>query len=812
MPPVLLVAVAVGALATAVMAVLRPDLPTRLPPVLVWVGALAGAVAVGIADPAPTGSEPFDLVLRVGFGAVVPLAASRAGAVATCWLHVVAVATLLIALDAPGGPVAGLAAGAFLALTAAGATTPAAASITAAASVGAMAQVDWPVATGASSAAVAIAVAPVLLLGLARTGSPLRSRILVVASLAFVVLGASAAAGLLAALGARTDIDRAVDFAETGIDQLGDDDDQARANLLDAAGAFDSAEDDLTVWWARGALLVPGVAQQSRAVTTMASAGADLARTAADATEDADVESVRPRNGRVDLAGLADLREPLDRSVRSLRDADVRLADVQTPLLAGPLAERLVRLRTEVADALGSADLASQAIDVVPGLLGADGPRRYFVAFQNPAEATANGGFMGNWAEIVAEDGQLTLTRSGRSRELTEGGPDPEGRRIEGEPEFVEVYGQSAARYWGNINFTPDHPTVSRIMAQLYPESGGEEVDGIIALTPHGLARFLELTGPVQVDGYPEALTTENAARILLHDQYVLFAQEGAEDREGFLSDTVRVVFDRLTSGDLPGPRAIAAELGPAVEGRHLQLWSKDADEQALFQRIGADGSASRPDGVDSFGITTQNLNGNKIDWFTHRDVRYEVDWDPETGDVQGTLTATIRNGAPTTGLPASVIGWGGDVSLGQTPVADGENLVWLTAYTSHPIVEVTLDGESIGDLRFEELGHQTVRIYFAVPSQSEREVVVRTRGVAEPSSRYVLRPLRQPTVNPDTVAVEVRTSARWRPSGPAVEDGRTATSNAVTWEDALAAPFLVVDVDRPSGSRSGVDRLRFGD
>jgi len=311
--------------------------------------------------------------------------------------------------------------------------------------------------------------------------------------------------------------------------------------------------------------------------------------------------------------------------------------------------------------------------------------------------------------------------------------------------------------------------------------------------------------------GITGVLATENAARILLHDQYVLFAQDDADDREGFLSDTVRVVFDRLTDGELPGPRAIATELGPAVDGRHLQLWSRHADEQALFERIGADGSATRPAGVDSFGITTQNLNGNKIDWFTHRDIDYGVDWDPETGTVEGTLTATIRNDAPTTGLPPSVIGWGGDESLGQTPVADGENLVWVTAYVSHPIEEVAVDGEPIGDLRFDELGHQTVRIYISVPSQSERTVQIRTRGVVEPSSRYVLRPLRQPMANPDDVSVHVHLPDGWAAAEPDARSARDAARNAVTWEDALAQPRLVLDVDRASETRAGVDRLRHG-
>jgi hypothetical protein len=807
---VLLVAVAVGALTAAIISVVRPALPTRVPHQLTWAAAAAGAVAVGLADTAPTGWTGLDLVLRISFGAVAPLAATRAGNVPAVWLAVATVLTFLVA-DSPGALVAGVAAGALLALVAAGAATPPAWAITAAAAVGALAHADWPVATGASALAMAVVTSLVLLVGLARTDSPARGRIVVGLVAAGLVMVAGSVVGLLAALTASEDVERAVDLATDGIQELGDDDVRARTLLHDAAGAFGSAEETLTAWWARPALLVPGVAQQTRAVTTMASAGAELARTAAEASEDADLDSVRPVDGRVDLVALQALSEPLERSVTSLRRADQRLDGVSSPLLLSPVADRLETLRTEVADALASADLAAQAVDVAPAMLGADGPRRYFIAFQNSAESTANGGFMGNWAEIVADGGELTLTRSGRSRELTDGGPDPEGRRIEGEPEFVEVYGQSAARFWGNINFTPDHPTVSRIVAQLYPQSGGDELDGVIGLTPHGLARFLELTGPVQVEGYPEALTPENAARILLHDQYVLYGQADAADREDFLADTVRAAFDALTSGELAGPRVIAQELGPAVEARHLQLWSRHQAEQALFQRIGADGSATRPDGVDSFGVTTQNVNGNKIDWFTHRDLRYEADWDPETGEVETTLTVTIRNEAPATGLPASVIGWGGDESLGQRPVADGENYIWLTGYSSYPIGKVTVDGEPVGDLRYDELGHHAVRVYVSVASESEREVVIRARGVVDPSSRYVLRPLRQPTTNPDSLVVEVRTPVGWEGSagGGAVDaDGR---SNAVTWEDALAERVLVLEVARPGASLTGLDRFRYG-
>lgn len=804
----LLVAVAVGALTMAVLAVLQPMLPTRLPPVLVRVAAAAGALAVGIADTAPTGWEPFDLALRVAFGALVPIAASRAGTVTTTWLLLVSVTALLLA-DAPGALVAGVAAGAFWALAAAGVTTPATASLAAAAGIGPLAHLDWPALTGTSAASVALASAPVLLVGLVRTGRPARGRIVVALVCVVVLLGLGAAAGLMAALSARTDIDRAVDFATTGIDQLGDDDEGARANLRDAAGAFASAEEDLTSWWARPALAVPGVAQQARAVATMASAGADLARTAADASADADVESIRPRDGHIDLDAVLALQEPLERSVRSLRTADGRLDGVDTPLLLPPLADRLATLRDEVDEALASADLAASVVEVVPEILGRDGLRRYFVAFQNSAELRAGGGFIGNWAEVTADRGELTLTRSGRSRDLFTVAREVEGNPIEGEEEVLSAWGPIITD-WVNVNFTPDHPTVGRLIAQLYPQSGGKEVDGVIAITPPALAGFLQLTGAIEAPGYPEALTAESAARILLHEQYLTFPQDQGEDREAFLGEVVEILFDRLTSGELPGPQAIADALGPAVEARHLQMWSPHATAQQLFGLLGATGDI-RSEAAGVFGVFAQNFNGNKIDWFLHREIHHDVEWDPASGAVEGTISVQLRNDAPATGLPGSVIGWGGDPGTGSRPVPDGENFMQLNLYSSLPIEEVTVDGVPVEFGRYREQDHELVRTYVAVPSQSVREVVATIRGVVQPSARYVAHALRQPTVNPDEIRSTVRVADGW-----AIEDitggGLGGDDNVALSRGNALEPFqLVVDVDRSARELTLLDRLRAG-
>jgi hypothetical protein len=627
-------------------------------------------------------------------------------------------------------------------------------------------------------------------------------------SLSILVAIFGAAAGAYAAVQARTEVDRAVDAAVAGLDLLDGDDRAAAAQRLDeAAASFAEAEADLTVWWARPALLVPGVAQHSRAVATMAGAGRDLSETAAAAVVEADVDSVRPVAGVVDLAAMEALREPLNASVESLRRADRRLRDVDSPVLVPPVADRLDDLSDRVAKALDSAETASAAVDVAPGLLGADGPRRYFLALQTPSELRGAGGFMGSWAELVIDHGRFDLVRTGRVSELEQGGADPAGRRIESEPTFAARYTQAAAQYWGLIGFSPDFPTVGSIIAELFPQSGGSPLDGVVAIDPSAFASFLELTGPISVPGFPQELTPENAAKALLFDQYLEFPKQENEARQQFLADATQVLFDALTGGELPGPGAIAANLGPAVDGRHLQMFSVHDEEQRFFEQIGATGSVERHDG-DVVGLVGQNYNGNKIDWFLHRSLFYDLTWDPGAGEVSGSVEARITNDAPASGLPHSIIGWGGDVSAGQTPVADGENLMELSLFSALPLSDVTVDGAAIEANHFDHLGMEEAFSMVRVPPGATVVVRAEVRGAVERGDEYVLRLLRQPTVTPDQVQVRIRLSDGWEAAKVTGAERRPGGAEA-TWT--AEAPHELRLRVKPAGaaSESVLDRLR---
>lgn len=779
-------------------------------PAFVAVLAALSGVGAALAGATPTGWVVSDVALAAALGAAMVVAGPRAGPRACAAAGAVAV------VCSGGSTPAALAAGAGLGLVSAvlasGLAAPGLSAVAAGALGQAALRLEWPAPTGTSAVAALLVVAPVLAGGFRTVPDRVRRRAWLVAGAVVVVCGVGSALAVLGALGARTSVDRGVQAARDGLGAVQRADrSQAADRFGVAAAAFEKADRSIGAWWARPALAVPIVGQHAKALRTLAGAGADLARAGSSAARQANPDTLRLTNGAFDLAALEAVRVPLEDAMATLVRSRRGLDGARSPWLVTPVADRLEELGSRVRSASGSAETAVLALRNAPGLLGADGPRRYFLAVQTPAEARASGGLIGNFGELVAEDGRISLGRFGRIQELNTGG-DPASRRITGPADFVRRYSPfKPSLYWQTVTMSPDFPSVAEVIAELYPQSGGSPVDGVISVDPAAFAAFLRLTGPISVEGTDEPLTADNATQVLLHDQYVRFGEEAENSRVDFLDLVSRTVFTRLTSTTLPSPREVADALAPAVAGRHLQLASIHPAEQRFFERIGAAGSVPDVRG-DFLGVVTQNFNGNKIDWFLHRSYDYDATFDPSTGATSATLEITLRNDAPDDGLPRSVIGFGGFAAPGQ-PVTDfGENLLLLSVYSPLELTSMTVDDGQVLEVSSQnELGRRVYSALVSVTSKSTRTVAVRLAGRVEPGD-YRLDVLRQPTVRPDAAALSVTVPSGWelRPIGDAtaVEPG-TSPPRAVATVRVDRSTTFAVAAERVADGL--LDRLRGG-
>lgn len=717
---------------------------------LIAVLAAAGAV---FAHTKPTGVALVDILCAPALAAGVALLASRARP----WTVAVAAAVGAVASVTSPEPVAAFgAAGAALAMALTVRRSPLVTALVAAGVVNAVLRMRFGGPFGAEIPVAVAALGLIVASGYGRLQRQSRRRLGLAVTVAGGVVVGAVLGGGVAVAAARPALDRGVDGALAALTAASLAESGETAEQFAAArDGFGRADRVMRSWLARPALAVPVLGPHIRALRAVAGTGLRLAATGEETATTADLDAIEVRDGRVPLDRVAALTEPLDRASKEVAFALDRLREARSRWLLPPVADRLDASTARLTDALRSLRISRDLVAVVPAMLGSDRPHRWFVAVQTPSEARGSGGMTGNFGELVAAGGRLELTRFGRIDELNEGGEPAAGRILIGPADYVARYRRfSVASTWQNVNLSPDFPSVGRVIAGLYPQSGGHPIDGVIGIDPSGLAALLRLTGPLQVASWSEAVTADNVERILLFEQYRVLP---TDQRVDFLGEVVRELFGRLTSGKLAGARQILDALGPAVAQKHLRLTSLDATQDAALEAAGANG-AMAPVRGDAFAVITQNATGNKIDWFLRRRVDYSVTVDPSTGSLSGHATITLANQAPATGLPDYVIG-----SATKPPLPPGTNRMYLSVYTPWALVGARTGGRPATFESESEAGRRVYSTYVDVAAGQEVVVELDLEGALSPGRRYRLDLHAQPVVEPDTVSVGVNDGARHR-------------------------------------------------
>ena len=539
----------------------------------------------------------------------------------------------------------------------------------------------------------------------------------------------------------------------------------ATGELSAATTNFESASSRLGSWWTELSRAVPVVAQQRQSLAVATAAAGQLT---AEAERDApalDYHQLDYHQGQIDLGAVSAMLNPVRRLDSVMRRAEVQVDGVRTSWLVGPLQSRLSGLRGDLDRATATTDLAAQAIPVVPAMLGADGPRHYFLAFMTPSESRALGGIVGAYGELTAIDGHISLTVSGPDDTFNAGLP-ANGATLTGPADYLARYGQfHPAQFIQDVTFSPDLPTVSQVIAQMAPQAGLDPIDGVLVMDPAGLAPLLRITGPVSVPGLPEPLTAQNADTVLLEQQYLLFGNIDTEQaqRHDLLQAVVKAAFGEILHGTLPGPRGLSQQLEPQVLAGNIGFWSMHADEQPLVRRLHLDDAFPRTSGDDVLAITTQNAGANKIDAYVHETISDRVSYNPGSGSTTAQVTLTLHNDAPSAGLPPIVIDNSTD---GRVPV--GAAYTWVSIYSPLELSSVFLDGTRFALDQGRELGLNVFSNWVTVPSGSTIRVEVTLTGRLRVGHPYQLELRLQPTANVVGASVSVDQDGRvsvWNPA-----------------------------------------------
>lgn len=441
--------------------------------------------------------------------------------------------------------------------------------------------------------------------------------------------------------------------------------------------------------WSAAAHL-PLIGPSVGATRTMAATVNDLAGTVLPALVSTG-DTIAPDQLRV---GGSTLRlAPLQAAAPVLATADTqvgqalgRLQRVSTAGLLGPVSRARAQLIGLLTSLGGQLDAAARFAAAGPALLGAGGPREYFVALQNNAEARGTGGLVGAFAIVRADRGHLSLVRLGSDSDLA----NAASAVVNLGPRFAALYGgYQSEQAWKSSNLSPDFPAVAQIWAGLWQAQTGQRVDGVIAVDPIALAGVLAVTGPATLpDG--EQLTGANAVSFLeqtINARYPLLADQAA--RKAFLVTAAHAAFHRVLSG-AGSAQALAKAFGHAAGNGDLLFWARRPAEEAAVAGTPLAGALVRTTAPYD-EVVVNNAGGDKLDYYLRRTVRWTA------GGCRGkvrnaTVTVGLTNGAPASGLPPYVTERQ-DHPVGPYPVGQSNILLSVYATDGAQLLGATLDG-----------------------------------------------------------------------------------------------------------------------
>jgi len=442
--------------------------------------------------------------------------------------------------------------------------------------------------------------------------------LLVVAVLLVVVIAGVAWVGV-DALRARGELDAAAKQVHVLQGQVEKGERKAATATLKSMQQYAAAARDDThgPHWS-AARVLPWLGPNVRAVQTVSEVIDGLALhalpTLMDATSLVDPATLAPVKGRVDLAPIVKVAPEVVAANAEVQTAARRLDAIDPTGLQAAVAGPLADLRIQVGKVALTTATAARAVQLLPPMLGANGPRNYLLLVQNNAEQRATGG-VPTLILLQAVDGKVTVVETRSAGGNLANLPKP---ILPLTAEETALFSERLGIYMADVTFTPDFPRSGQLARAIWRQQVGGDLDGVLSIDPGALANVLGATGPVKLpDG--RLLTSGNAAQVLMNDVYLKILDFTKQDE--FFAATAATVFHAVLSGQGKPAATVEALAQSAREGR-LMVWSAHKNEQALLSGTVLSGELVGVQGDSPvIGVYLEDGTQSKIGYYLRTDV-----------------------------------------------------------------------------------------------------------------------------------------------------------------------------------------------
>ncbi len=371
---------------------------------------------------------------------------------------------------------------------------------------------------------------------------------------------------------------------------------------------------------------------------------------------------------------------------------------------------------------------ARPLIKILPQLLGEPDPKKYLVIFQNDKELRPTGGFITAYSIFRLEHGIIHVDGSSDIYSLDSSifGKKEAPRPILQYLPNVKVFNLR------DSNLSPDFVESMKTFKDMYDQSSGPKVDGIIAVDTYALIGAMRILGDMDVDG--THFTTKDDPRcgcpqtiyaleeiadtpVQADFRYVnVYAVNAA--RKNIIGDLMYAIMNKAFSSSPKlywGP--LFQEMINQSAQKNILYYVYDTAAQKGLEALNISGRIVPFEG-DYLHINEANFGGAKSNLFTTEDVsqNYNVSGD---GTIQKTITVNYKNPYP----PSDCNLERGNLCLNAV-LRD-----WIRIYVPKGSKMQSSQGSEVKMISYDELGKTVF----------EGFLTIRPKGVAKFTISYTL-------------------------------------------------------------------------
>ncbi len=370
----------------------------------------------------------------------------------------------------------------------------------------------------------------------------------------------------------------------------------ARTNLENTLGA-------LTVF----APLIPGGGKYLVSSKSTLSAGVHLTEALRILNDSSTALTVATSEKQSLTARLLNLEDALRSALPLIQATTLDLDQIDTRVLPVGVRASIETARDTITEAVLSLREMVTFLPAFENFLGLDAPKRYIVAFQNPDELRPTGGFIGSFALLDLDKGEI------KKLEVPGGGSyDLQGGLRDFVSSPAPLHLIEPRWQFHDANWFPDFPTSAQKLMWFYEHSDGPTVDGVIAVNASLVPKLLSIVGPIEMSSYGRTFTADNF--ITETQKIVELEYDRTKNKpKAVIGDLAPILISRLLAAPPEKFLNILTVIGEAAHTKEIQVYASDSTIEAGLAASGVTGEMKKTDG-DYLMMVSSNIGGGKSD------------------------------------------------------------------------------------------------------------------------------------------------------------------------------------------------------